>query len=230
VTDVNSTNIEGIIKGAGLVLDGTDNLATRFLINDACIKNKITWIYGSCVKSEGAAAVFYPNGPCFRCVFPKMPGKLETCDTVGIVSSLPSAIASMQVAETIKVLTGKNKTALIFYDSWKQAFDKIEVKKRKDCKACSKHNYEFLNSKNKGAMAICGRDIIQVNPTSKLKISELLKRLQKSEVEIVGGNLYLLIFKVGDFAITVFEDGRALIKGTSDEKIAKSLYSRYVGA
>jgi len=231
VVDVNKTNIEGFINGKDLVLDGTDNMRTRFLVNDACVKNKVPWIYGSCVKSEGASAVFYPVGPCFRCVFPKVPSKLETCDTVGIVSTLPALIANMQVSETIKILTGgKASKDMIFYDCLKHTLEKVAIKKNDGCKACSKHSFEFLNSKLKETAVLCGRNAVQVFPSRPLKMEELMHRLQGSEVEILGGNLYLMSFKIKDYVITVFEDGRALVKGTSDEKKAKSLYSRYVGA
>jgi adenylyltransferase/sulfurtransferase len=228
VADANRGNIEELVKGADMVLDGTDNFQTRFLLNDACVKNKIPWVYGSCVRSVGAVAIFFPNGPCFRCVFPKMPGKLETCDVAGLLSTLPAIIANIQVTESIKALNGKKKFDMIFYDCAKQSFDKIALKKNKNCKACSKHNYEFLKSKKREATVLCGRDTVQIAGRG-LKIKDLLERLQKSEVEILGGNLYLMSFRVKNYAITVFEDGRALIKGTSDEKTAKSLYSRYVG-
>ena len=231
VADVNKTNVEQLIQGKELVLDGTDNMRTRFLMNDACVKNKVPWIYGSCVKSEGASAVFYPSGPCFRCVFPRVPSKLETCDTVGIVSMLPALIANMQVSEAIKILTGgKASKDMIFYDCLKHTLEKIALKKNSECKTCYKHNFEFLNSKLKETAVLCGRNAIQVFPQRPLKIEELMHRLQGSEVEILGGNLYLMSFRVKNYAITVFEDGRALIRGTSDEKVAKSLYSKYVGS
>ncbi len=230
VADVNKTNIEGFVRGRDLLLDGADNMRTRFLVNDACVKNKVPWIYGSCVKSIGATAVFYPGGPCFRCVFPKVPNMLETCDTVGILSTLPPIIANMEITEAIRAITGMTDQELVFYDAVKNSVEKVVLKKVKDCKACSKHDYEFLKSKLRETTVLCGRNSVQVFPSRPLKIEELMHRLQGSEVEILGGNLYLMSFKVKDYVITVFEDGRALVKGTSDEKKAKSLYSRYVGA
>ncbi len=230
VADANRTNIESLVKGRDLVLDGTDNMLTRFLINDACIKARVPWVYGSCVKSEGASAVFLPNGPCFRCVFQKMPDKLETCDTVGIMSTLPPVIASVQVSEAIKLLTGKGSSDMLFYDSMDQTIEKVALRKNPKCKACSKHDYEFLKSKRGETTVLCGRNIVQILPARPPRMKALLKRLQKSEVEILGGNLYLMRFKVRGYSITVFEDGRALIKGTSDERVAKSLYSRYIGS
>jgi len=231
VADVNKTNIEGFVGGRDLVLDGTDNMRTRFLVNDACVKNKVPWVYGSCVKSEGASAVFYPSGPCFGCVFPKVPSKLETCDTVGILSTLPPVIANMQVTEAIKILAGgKASGDMIFYDCLKQSLEKVALKKRGNCKACFKHSFEFLNSKLKETTVLCGRNAVQVFPPRPLKIEELMHRLQGSEVEILGGNLYLMSFKIRGYTISVFEDGRALIRGTSDEKVAKSLYSKYIGS
>jgi len=231
VADVNKTNIEEFVEGKDLALDGTDNMRTRFLLNDACVKHRVPWIYGSCVKSEGANAVFYPDGPCFRCVFPKAPSRLETCDTVGILSTLPPAIANMQVTEAIKIFTGgKASRDMIFYDCIKQSLEKVALKKRDDCKACSKRSFEFLNSKLKETAILCGRNAVQVFPSRPLKIEELMRSLQGSEVEILGGNLYLMSFKIKGYIISVFEDGRALIRGTSDEKVAKSLYSKYIGS
>jgi adenylyltransferase/sulfurtransferase len=231
VADVNRGNIESLVRGADLVMDGTDNFRTRFLINDACVKNRIAWVYGSCVRSGGASAVFHPSGPCFRCVFPKNPANFETCDTAGIISPLPPVIANIQVTEAIKaLLNGYNGKEMIFYDAWKQTFDKISLKKASGCRTCSKHDYEFLKSRSRETTVLCGRNSVQVSPQHCLKIKDLLEKLQGSEVEIVGGNLYLLRFKVKNCVVTVFEDGRALINGTSDEKTAKSLYSRYVGA
>ena len=231
VADVNKNNIKEFVEGKDLALDGTDNMRTRFLLNDACVKHRVPWIYGSCIKSEGASAVFYPVGPCFRCVFPKVPSKLETCDTVGILSMLPPLIANMQVTEAIKILAGgKASRDMIFYDCLKQSLEKVALKKRDDCKACSKHSFEFLNSKLKETAILCGRNAVQVFPPRPLKIEELMHRLQGSEVEILGGNLYLMSFKIKGYTISVFEDGRALIRGTSDEKVAKSLYSKYIGS
>jgi len=231
VADANKTNIEDWIKGKDLVLDGTDNIQARFLVNDACVKHRVPWIYGSCVKSVGSVAVFYPSGPCFRCVFPKVPSKLETCDTVGILSTLPPLIANMQATEAIKMLTGEQTSKdMIFYDCIKQSLEKVALRKRDDCKACSKRSFEFLNSKLKETAVLCGRNAVQVFPSRPLRIEELMHSLQGNEVEILGGNLYLMSFKVKGYIITVFEDGRALIRGTSDEKVAKSLYSKYVGS
>jgi adenylyltransferase/sulfurtransferase len=231
IEDVNKTNIEEVVRDKNVVLDGTDNMKTRFLLNDACLKNGVPWIYGSCIKSEGAAAVFHPEGPCFRCVFPKPPNKVETCDTVGVISTLPPIIASMEVCEAIKVLTGgKPSKEIVFYDCIKQSLEKVALKKNSKCKACSKRNFEFLNSKLKETAVLCGRNVIQVLPPRPLRIEELMHRLQDSNVEILGGNLYMMSFRVKGYTITVFEDGRALIRGTSDEKVAKSLYSRYIGS
>jgi len=230
VADINNKNIWEFVRGKDLIIDGTDNFQIRFLINDACVKSKVPWVYGSCVKSIGSVAVFYPKGPCFRCVFPRMPSRLETCDTAGILSTLPSTIASIQVAEAIKLLIGrKTEQNVLFYDCMKQTLDKVALKKNSKCKTCSKHSYEFLKSKTRETTVMCGKAIVQISPKRPLEIKELINRLQNVDVEIIGGNLYLMSFKVKNYVITVFEDGRALVKGTSDEKTAKSLYSRYVG-
>jgi adenylyltransferase/sulfurtransferase len=147
------------------------------------------------------------------------------------MSTLPPLMANMQVTEAIKILTGDKVSGdMIFYDCIKQSLEKVALKKRNDCKACSKRSFEFLNSKSRETAVLCGKNAIQVFPPRSLKIGELIRRLQGSEVEILGGNLYLMSFRVKGYTITVFEDGRALVKGTSDEKVAKSLYSKYIGS
>lgn len=149
VVDVNYKNIEGLIKGVDVVLDGTDNMETRFVINDACIKNAKPWIYGATIGSVGMSMNILPKGPCLRCLVKKIPGSQPTCEAAGILNTVPSVIAAYQVTEAIKILL-KNKAVckdLIRIDVWDRTFNKYKVKKDKNCMCCVKKNFKFLTSK-----------------------------------------------------------------------------------
>jgi len=234
VDDVNLGNIESIIKNMDVVIDGTDNMLIRFLMNDACIKHKIPWIYGGAVETHGMTMNIIPHKtPCFRCIVQDIPdaGSLPTCDTVGVLNSIPSIIASIESTEAIKILLNKDiNRDFLMYDVWDHDFHKIKIKKRKDCKCCVQHNFEFLNAKKKEtAISLCGSGAIQITPATNMKISfeELGKKLQKSgDVHI---HEVVLRFRIPGYELNIFSSGRAIIIGTNDKKIAKSLYAKYVG-
>jgi adenylyltransferase/sulfurtransferase len=234
VDDVNYQNIEHFIKEMDIVLDGTDNFLVRFLINDACIKHHIPWVYGGAIESNGMTMNIIPDKtPCFRCLIPNLPssGDVPTCDTVGVLNSIPTIIASIQSTEAIKILLNKDVNQhLLMYDVWSHSFQNIEIKKNLQCECCNNHNYEFLNAKHKETMiSLCGKGAIQVTPVKNMKISfeELEKKLTKiGEVENRG---VILRLKIPNFQLNVFRNGRAIIVGTNDKKIAKSLYAKYIG-
>ncbi len=234
VDDVNYKNIEKIIKNMDVVLDGTDNMLIRFLINDACEKHDIPWVYGGAIETYGMTMNIIPSKtPCFRCIIQNLPetGVLPTCDTVGVINSIPTIIASIQSTETIKILLKKDfNKDLIMYDIWNHNFQKIKVKKKKNCKCCGEHNYEFLNAEKKENMvSLCGRGAIQITPAENMKISfeELAKKLEKlGDVELRDTILRL---KIPNYELNVFRNGRTIIIGTNDTNIAKSLYSKYIG-
>jgi adenylyltransferase/sulfurtransferase len=234
VDDVNHTNIESIIKNSDIVLDGTDNMHIRFLINDACVKQNIPWIYGGAIETYGMTMNIIPKKtPCFRCIIPELPnaGSLPTCDTVGVINSIPTIIASIQSTEAIKILLKKdvNKDFLM-YDIWNHNFQKIKIKKKNDCKCCGKHNFEFLKAKKKETMiSLCGRGAIQITPASQMKISlnELAEKLEKlGNVEMHN---VVLRFKLPNYELNIFRNGRVIIIGTNDMNTAKSLYAKYIG-
>ncbi len=234
VDDVNYKNIEKIIKNMDMVLDGTDNMLIRFLINDACEKHCIPWVYGGAIETYGMTMNIIPGKtPCFRCIIQNLPetGVLPTCDTVGVINSIPTIIASIQSTEAMKILLRKDYNKdLIIYDVWNHNFQKIKVKKKKNCKCCSKHNYEFLKAEKKENMiSICGRGAIQITPAENMKISfeELAKKLEKlGDIELRDTILRL---KIPNYELNIFRNGRTIIIGTNDKKVAKSLYSRYIG-
>jgi adenylyltransferase/sulfurtransferase len=234
IDDVNQKNIENLIRDVDLVLDGTDNMTIRFLINDACIKNDIPWIYGGAIETYGISMNIIPNvTACFRCIINKLPetGVMDTCDTVGVLNTIPNIIGSIQGTEAIKILSGKeNSRKIITFDVWSQVYNSFEIEKRKDCICCGKKDFEYLDRVSKERIiTLCGSGVIQITPayrmnTSIEKLGEKLKNI--GTVIIEDG---FLRFQTEDFHFYVFKDGRALIYGTADENIAKSIYSKYIG-
>jgi adenylyltransferase/sulfurtransferase len=234
IEDVNPSNIEDIIKGSDVVLDGTDNMETRYLINDACIKNKIPWIYGGAISTVGMSLNIIPEQTCcLACVFPSLPtiGTLPTCDTVGILNSVPLIIGAIQSTEAIKLLLGKEiNRDLIVYDIWTHDFQGIKVHKNEKCTCCGQRDFKYLNADQMDLTTVlCGRDAVQVKPISDMSASleELSKRLAAAgEVNRFSSHL---IFKPEKYEFYIFKNGRAIIKGVDDEGVARSLYAKYIG-
>jgi len=233
--DLNFSNAELIIKGVDVVVDGTDNMETRFLVNDVCVKNEIPWIYGGAIGTQGMTMTIIPHGTaCLKCVIPNIPpaGSLGTCDTAGILNSITSIVAAIESSETIKLLLGCENIndSLLMIDAWSQSWERVDVSRKDDCKCCGGHDFEFLNVKKRTMVtALCGKETVQISPIKRSDISldELGARLEKvGEVEYKE---FAILFKLPCYEITIFKDGRATINGTSDEKTAKSLYSKYLG-
>jgi len=233
VADLNHANIEGLIKGTSVVLDATDNMDTRFLVNDACVKHGIPWVYAGAVGVTGMVMPVVSDGPCLRCVFPNLPrpGQLQTCDTVGIVNTLPGAVASLQVTEAFKIMEGKEPTKeLMVLDVWQGDLQRIRVMKNPDCEACGKRDFRFLQARErKTVVSLCGRNAVQIKPAKELEggLSELKKSLSRSgKAELRDG---VLKFKAKDVELTVFPDGRTIVGGTTDLSRAKTIFSKYIG-
>lgn len=225
VDDANPSNIEGMIRGKDVVIDGTDNLSTRFIINDACKKNRIPWVFGSCVRSSGMSAAFVPAGPCFRCVFPK-PSHAETCDTVGLLPEASALATALQSSEAKRLLVGKKPNGFLFsFDVWKGEFDKIRLKKRKGCPACA-GKYEFLE-KPAGASVLCGRNAVHIAAPEGFDYNGAVRRIGK--VTEMSRNEFFASFYAGALHVALFRNGRAIVKGTNSVSEAKSAYSKYVG-
>jgi len=238
VKDLNHMNAEKIMSGVDLILDGTDNMQTRFLINDVCVKNAIPWIYTGAVGTKGMMMSIIPGRtPCFRCFLSDIPepGVLPTCDTLGVINTIPAIIASIESTEAIKILLGKMMTTnmesnLIFYDVWSNIFEKITVIQDKRCRCCIEHKFDFLNAAKKEIITLlCGRNAIQITPAKQADISFKILTERLKKLYEVRFNKFILVFKERDKEISLFKDGRAIIKGTDDEKVARSLYARYVG-
>lgn len=237
VADVNYSNIENLIKDCDLILDGTDNFQTRYLINDACVKLHKTWIYGAAVSSYGATMTIIPNEtPCLRCIFEDMPdaGSSPTCDTAGVIQPIISTISAVQTTEALKILAGKTENlhkALMQFDVWQNDWRKIKLgKPNADCKACGQRNFEFLETETQEFSAVlCGRNAVQISPPNpaNLDLQNLSKKLEK--LGEVKQNEYLLRLTVGEYELTIFRDSRAIVRGTDDVSTARSLYAKFVG-
>ncbi|KAA0001186.1 MAG: NAD(P)H-binding protein [Thermoplasmata archaeon] len=222
-----SSNIEKLIEGKDIVLDCTDNMETRFLINDACVKKGITWIYCGAIATYGMVKAIIPKKTaCLRCMFPSIPANLPTCDTAGILTPVPIVLASIQSTLAIKyIVEGSIDGNLIMYDPWYNYFEVIEIKKRKGCKCCGKGIYDFLEEKEK-AIKLCGKEAIIIVGKERVSFPLLQKKLKKfGKVKKEG---VVLKFYEKNHEIHIFESGRAIIYGTDDEEKAKSLYEKYV--
>ncbi len=238
VADVTPDNVERLVEDAQVVLDGTDNFETRLLLNDACVKQGVPWIYGGAIGSTGMAMTVLPGEtPCFRCTFPRRPqaGTMATCETAGVLSSTIVTVAALQFTEAVKLLVGDRehlRKGLVAFDVWSNQHEQaVQLARTSDCPCCVLRRFEFLEARvTSRAATLCGRNAVQVSPghPTKLDLAELGRRLDG--VGAVSSTAYLVRLTVGAHELTIFPDGRAIIKGTSDVPTARSLYSRYVGA
>lgn len=237
IADVNNSNIENLVRDVDLVLDGTDNFQVRYLVNDACVELGKTWIYGAAVSSYGTSMTIIPGKtPCLRCMFEEMPapGSSPTCDTAGVIQPIISTISSIQVSEAIKILVGKTDKlhgSLVQVDAWENDWRKIKLAEpNEDCVTCQKHEFEFLAAENIDfSTSLCGRDAVQIQPpnATQLDLQNLAESLRNlGEVNL---NEYLLRLNVENYELTIFKDARAIIRGTDDLTVARSVYAKYVG-
>jgi adenylyltransferase/sulfurtransferase len=237
VADVNYSNIENYVRDVDLILDGTDNFQIRYLINDACVKHRKTWIYGAAVSSYGTTMTIFPERtPCLRCIFEEMPdaGSSPTCDTAGVIQPIIASISAIQTTEALKILTENFDAlhkSLIQIDVWNNDWRKIKLNKpNEDCPACAKRNFEFLDAESGEFSAVlCGRNAVQIAPprATKIDLPTLAENLKN--VGDLKLNEYLLRLKIEDYELTVFTDARAIIRGTDDITTARSVYAKYIG-
>lgn len=236
VTDINSDNILEMMNGVNCVIDGTDNFETRYLINDACWKLGIPWIYGGVTGTGGMFYTFYPpETPCLRCFMPEPPalGETETCDTVGVMPTAVSIAASFETTEAIKILTGQQNERvkkMVRFDAWDASWISFGLAKNPECPLCRHNHYDFLDANlTTKTVSLCGRNAMQIIPAKKTEIdfAALAKRLSQSgKVEY---NDYILKFTVDDIEISLFKDSRAIIKGLTDEAAVRTVFSKYIG-
>jgi adenylyltransferase/sulfurtransferase len=239
VVDVHSGNIEPLMDGVDLVLDGTDNVETRYLINDAAVKHGIPWIYGGCVGTSGRVATIIPiKGACLRCLFPQPPGpgELPTCDTAGVLAAAASVVASLQVAAAYKVLLGDPSAAeMISIDLWPVRVHAVSIAdaRRLDCPTCGERKFEFLDARaGAAAAALCGRNTVQIRPSNAvgaIDFDVITPRLASAGAVERTPFFVRCSPRESKLTLTLFPDGRAMVHGTSDPAAARSLYARLVG-
>jgi molybdopterin/thiamine biosynthesis adenylyltransferase len=240
VADLHSGNVESVAEGADLILDGTDNVETRYLINDVSVKHGIPWVYGACVGTEGRVMPVLPGRTaCLRCAFPQPPAgaDLPTCDTAGVLGPVAAAVASVQSVAAIKLLTGNVadvRSELWSADLWAGRIRTTVVERDPNCRACSRHEFEFLDRPAGQSTTLCGRGAVQVRPAEaniRLDLSAAAQKLKGvGDVELTP---YLVRCRPrgdGRVELTLFADGRMIVSGTTDQDNARSLYARYVGA
>lgn len=249
VVDVHAGNIESLsgIEGEGprvdLILDGTDNVETRYLVNDVAVKHGVPWVYGACVGAEGRVMAIRPDeGPCLRCVFPTPPsaGELPTCDTAGVLAPAAAIVASLQVVESLRMLmqgagsSSPRSSNLVTMDVWTSRFRTINAgDRRSDCPCCGDRRFEFLDrAVEQSAVQLCGRNAVQIRPAGMQRIAlpELARRL--SAVGRVNLQDFLVrcdLALESGVQLTVFTDGRTIVHGTTDLIRGRSIASKYVG-
>jgi molybdopterin/thiamine biosynthesis adenylyltransferase len=235
VVDLTPENIEVLLEGAALILDGTDNFETRYLINDYSVKNSVPWIYAAAVGSYAATLNVLPgNTACLACLFPDSPqGTFETCETAGILNSAVNLVASIQASESLKILVGaedKIRRTLLSFDVWTNEHAEVRAgQPRADCRACGQRDFIHLEGKGRPHITLCGRDSVQIHerhrPVDFHMMNERLKPHGK-----VRHNDFVLKFWREPYEMTLFPDGRAIIKGTTDAGVARSLYARFIGS
>jgi adenylyltransferase/sulfurtransferase len=241
VADVHAGNIEEIIRGADVLLDGTDNAQARYLLNDAAVKHSMAWVYGACVGIEGRVMLIRPGvTPCLRCIFPEPPsaGELPTCDTVGVLASAANIVASLQVVAAIKFLTGgaTDESSLVTLDAWTPQLRHLRLTDppRDDCLTCGQKQFAFLDRPASYFVSLCGRDAVQVQPASRFENANhdaMEDRLRSAgEVQRTPYFLRCTLRDSAPLRLTIFPDGRTIVHGTNDPKRARAIYDRYVGS
>jgi adenylyltransferase/sulfurtransferase len=235
VADVDGENIETLVDAARLIIDGTDNVETRYLINEASVKRAIPWVYGACVGTEGRVLAIRSNGgPCLRCIFPTppQPDELPTCDTAGVLGPAAAVVGALQAATAIKLLVGAGDgiAEMISLDLWSSRVKTINTAgaKRADCPTCGRRRFEFLGRAPRDATArLCGRNAVQVRGSAPLSLDRLADRLGTRAVRTE----HLVRATVnGGIELTAFSDGRVIVHGTGDVARARSIYARFIGA
>ena len=238
IADLTAANVADLLGDADIVLDGTDNFETRYLINDFAVSRGIPWIYGAAVASYGLTMPVIPGRTaCLRCVYPDPPsGAQPTCETAGVLNVIVSAVASLQVADALRILTGAPLRArLTTLDLWNGGIRQIDAPARDpDCPVCTRGEFPYLAESRRPPESLCGRNAVQISgDTRPIDLARLQVRLEAlAKVEGLGqvrANAYALRFFTGPYELTVFPDGRTIVKGTSDTGIARGLYARYVG-
>jgi len=225
ITDLNHENIE-ILNEYDIIFDCTDNMITRFLINDYCVKNKKVWFYTAVSGRIGYSFAVFPGKACLRC-FIKEPVITETCETTGLISNLAPLVSSIQVSRAINyILYNMEDDNFLTIDALKGEVKKFSVKKNKNCECCARGNFEFLKGKDSRMSTLCGSNAFQIKLRQKIDFKNLL-HLQK--IGSVKMNKYIFHLNIGKVSISAFKDGRIIVKGVKSEEEAKRIVSKYLG-
>jgi adenylyltransferase/sulfurtransferase len=244
VADLTPKNATDLLSGFHLILDGTDNFETRLLVNDAAISLGTPWIYAAAVASYGVTMTILPGQTaCLACLLengrdsplggvPSESG--ETCDTAGVLGSAASVVASIEATEAIKFLAGKTAALhgrLASCDVWSGKFQSVRVARNLECRACARREFTYLEGQAQPHITMCGRDSVQIHERSRrIDLNELGRRLTNAAANEVRSNDFLLRCRISPYELTIFADGRAIVKGTQDPAVARSLYARYITA
>jgi len=235
VADLTPANIPDLLAGMQLILDGTDNFETRYLINDFAVKTSLPWIYTAAVGSYCVSLNVLPGKTaCLACIFPDSPeGALETCETAGILNSVVNLAASIPATEALKLLVGAEdqmRRTLLSFDLWANQRAEVAAEHpRAGCRACSLREFVHLAGEGRPHITLCGRNSVQIHERRRpVDLAEMTKRLKPHGT--VRHNDFVLKFWHEPYEMTLFPDGRAIIKGTTDTAVARSLYARYVGS
>ena len=239
IADLNPDNAESLLAGVDLILDAADNFETRYLVNDVAVKSGTPWIYAAALGSEGRVMTVLPaETPCLRCIFPDVPrpGESPTCESAGILGPVVAVTASLQSAEAMKLLAGRRdllRQGLLAVDVWQGGFRETlaSARRRPECPACGLRRFEFLEgSASTSGVRLCGRDAVHVSPPAgaSVDLAVLAARLDRATIALHTD--FLLRFRAEGREVTVFPDGRAIVKGTTDPAVARGIYSMYIGS
>ena len=235
VNDLTPSNADRLLASADVILDGTDNFEARYLINDVSVKRSVPWIYGAAVGTHGSLMPVVPGRTaCLGCLFPSAPrGRQPTCDTAGVLSAAPTLVASLQVVEALKILVGRLESLgarLVSIDTWTGERSSVRADRRDpQCLTCGQRKFPHLESRASLSARLCGRDAVQVPGAGRdLDLAGLAGRL--APLGAVRSSEHAMRFCCPPHELTVFPDGRAIVKGTQDLALARSLYARFVGS
>lgn len=239
VADVTPKNVEQLAAGVDVIVDGTDNFETRFLLNDVALKHCIPWIYGGCLGAEGQTLTILPGEtPCLRCLMPEPPppGSTPTCDAAGILGPIINVIGSLEAMEALKILGGKREavsrewTVIDVWDNTQRRIKLAALADQSACDACSGRQFPWLSGERISHSAVlCGRNAVQLSFPGQDRLDLDLVAAKLSAVGSITQNKYLVRAAIDPYLVTVFPDGRAVIGGTEDEAEARSVYAKYVG-
>ncbi len=240
VADVTHKNIAALANDVEVIVDGTDNFAVRFLINDFAVKQGKPWVYGGCIGAEGQSMTILPGETgCLACLMPEAPppGTTPSCDTAGVLGPIVGAIASIEACEALKILGGHREALsrrLTIVDLWSNQIRQVDLSRLRegaDCRVCTHRKFRWLSGEYGDASAtLCGRNAVQLAGNGDVNVSfdELASKLEG--LGRVERNAFLLRFSVDEYVLTVFTDGRTIVGGTNDVATARTLHARYIGA